>query len=278
VSALARLRVELGRAAGAVGALRLLAGGRGPARGALVLAYHDVDDAPDALDYSVTKEQLRSHVTWLREWGTDIIDLAELVTRVRRGDDVTGLASISFDDALFGVASDGAAVLGELGVSATVFTVAGSLGGEATWWPGASRVVSEAELRGLVAAGHRIGSHTSTHPSLPALDDERLRRELCESRSILGDIVGQDVDLLAYPSGHHDARVRNAARDAGYRAGFTFLNGRVQAGVDPFRIPRLTMTSAHRRARFARHVARPAWSWPDHQIDVLGTGHATPAP
>ena len=35
------------------------------------------------------------------------------------------------------------------------------------------------------------------------------------------------VDLLAYPSGHHDARVRAHAAAAGYRAGFTFLNGRV---------------------------------------------------
>lgn len=278
MSAIARVQVELGRVAGAVGALRLLVGGRAHARGALVLAYHDVDDSPDALDYSVTKAQLRGHVTWLREWGTEIIDLGELVTRVRRGDDVSGLASISFDDALFGVASDGADVLAELGVSATVFTVAGSLGGDPSWWPGASRVVSEAELRALVAAGHRIGSHTSTHPSLPALDDDRLRRELCESRSRLRDIAGEEIDLLAYPSGHHDARVRRAARDAGYRAGFTFLNGRVDTDVDPFQLPRLTMTSAHQRGRLARHVARPTWSWPDHQVDVRGAGHGTPVP
>ncbi|HUF84538.1 MAG TPA: hypothetical protein VMQ81_08110, partial [Acidimicrobiia bacterium] len=70
-----------------------------------------------------------------------------------------------------------------------------------------------------------------------------------------------------YPFGHHDDGVRAVARRVGYRAGFTFLNGRVEGGLDRYRLPRLTMYEGHTRAMLAYHLARPASSWPDHQVD-----------
>jgi len=102
---------------------------------------------------------------------------------------------------------------------------------------------------------------------LPALDEPALDSELAGSRADLEDIVGRPVDHLAYPFGHHDEHVRAAARRAGYQAGFTFLDGRVDAGLDRYRLPRLTMYGGHHRVRLAYHLARPSWSWPDHQLD-----------
>lgn len=77
------------------------------------------------------------------------------------------------------------------------------------------------------------------------------------------------MDLLAYPFDHHDARVRATVVDAGYRAAFTFLNGRITPGVDSYRLPRLTMWKGQGRPRLSYHLARPAHSWPDTQCPAV---------
>jgi peptidoglycan/xylan/chitin deacetylase (PgdA/CDA1 family) len=47
------------------------------------------------------------------------------------------------------------------------------------------------------------------------------------------------VDFLAYPYGHYDDRVLNAARAAGYRAAFSVQPGFNRRDVDRFRLRRL---------------------------------------
>ena len=68
---------------------------------------------------------------------------------------------------------------------------------------------------------------------------------------------------------HHDARVREVIVESGYRAGFTFLNGRIVSGLDAYRLPRLTMHQGLSVPRLAYQLARSPSSWPDHQIDEV---------
>jgi peptidoglycan/xylan/chitin deacetylase (PgdA/CDA1 family) len=155
----------------------------------------------------------------------------------------------------------GLGVLLELGVPATVFVVSDIRGVDPPFWPGAQRTLQTEELRELHAAGVRLGSHTATHSSLPDLDDARLRDELVRSRSELECLTGDPCDVLAYPSGHHDARVRHAAEMAGYRAACTFSFGRVTDGSDRYALPRFCMGPGHHRARLAYHLSRPPSAW-----------------
>jgi peptidoglycan/xylan/chitin deacetylase (PgdA/CDA1 family) len=73
------------------------------------------------------------------------------------------------------------------------------------------------ELREHAARGIAIGSHTVSHPHLTALSDDDLRRELTESKREIEDRLRRPCEELAYPYGEHNARVRAAARAAGYR-------------------------------------------------------------
>ncbi|MGB5757851.1 MAG: hypothetical protein WBM50_13125, partial [Acidimicrobiales bacterium] len=93
---------------------------------------------------------------------------------------------------------------------------------------------------------------------------------LVASRHWLQQVSGQPVELFAYPSGHHDGRVRAALAGAGYGAACTFLNGRVAGGDDPMRLPRLTMGAHTSVPRLAYHLLRKPSSWPPHQIDTVG--------
>jgi peptidoglycan/xylan/chitin deacetylase (PgdA/CDA1 family) len=233
--------------------------------GAVVLAYHDVDVR--ATGYTVTPAALEAHVAALRRSGFEIVPLERIVAALAAGQPVDRLAALTFDDALVGVHEHAVPLLARLGVRATVFAVARELGRPPAFWPEARRTMTEAELEDAMDAGMTVGSHTLTHASLVGLSGPVLADELGRSRAELEDLLGVTVDVLAYPFGHHDPRVRDAAAAAGYRCGFTFLNGRVIPRLDRFRLPRLTMGSHHGRLRFAYHLARPPDAWPDTQLD-----------
>jgi peptidoglycan/xylan/chitin deacetylase (PgdA/CDA1 family) len=245
-------------------------GGAVRPRGALVLAYHDVGDDPVRTNfYTVTPRQLRDELDSIASWGFQFVDLSDLVDALdAQAPSIDGLVAVTFDDSLVGVHRHAAPLLAELGVPGTVFAVSGELGEPPSWWAGSDRLMTKTELRECVAGGMRLGSHTRTHRSLPALNDQELTQELTRSRVTLSELAGTPVDLLAYPRGHVDARTAEAARSSGYRAAFGFRAGRVLGTTNLFRLPRLPRRSGYRRARLAYEVARPADSWVDPTADV----------
>ncbi len=254
-------------AVSAVARLSLNRAGRGTA---VVLAYHDVvAERRPASRWTVSADQLRSHVVLLRRLGHRIVPLSLLSGLLRMGAPVGGLAAITFDDALAGVARHAAPVLAELDAPATVAVVTGGLGRDPAWWPGSGPVMSVRDLHEWVAAGLGVAAHSRTHASLPGLNAVRLRAEVSGARTELEDLTGHSVDAFAYPYGHHDERARREVADAGYATAYTFLNGRVTGAEDPHRLPRLTMGCHVEAWRLAYHLGRAPGTWPDHQQQAV---------
>lgn len=259
------------RLRGAAAGARLLAGGRLRTPGAIVLAYHDVGDDPtNTTDYYVGTALFRRQLTLAQRWGLEFVDLVDLTDRFLAGRSVDGLAAIVFDDSLVGVHHHAMPVLLELGLPATVFTVTDALGREPAWWSGAARVMTEAEVREMASLGFRVESHTRTHASLVEVRGSRLREEVVGSKHRLEDAFGRAMEVLAYPYGHYDPEALDVVRSAGYRSGYSFLNGRVVGDLDAHRLPRLNMTPHQGLLRLAYHLARPAGSWPDTQHTAVG--------
>jgi peptidoglycan/xylan/chitin deacetylase (PgdA/CDA1 family) len=95
------------------------------------------------------------------------------------------------------------------------------------------------ELDQLVAGGIEVEPHGATHELLVHLDDESIEEELLSARDALLAHGHGSHDLLAYPSGLHDERVRAIAKRVGYRAAFTTERGLVSQKSDPLALPRL---------------------------------------
>ena len=104
--------------------------------------------------------------------------------------------------------------------------------------------------------GVAIGSHAVTHPHLTTLSGDELRRELNESKEEIEDRLGRPCDDLAYPYGEHDARVRAAARAAGYLRGYALRGSK----SDPYAAPRLDL---YRRHTIPRTLLRALARRPD---------------
>jgi peptidoglycan/xylan/chitin deacetylase (PgdA/CDA1 family) len=117
----------------------------------------------------------------------------------------------------------------------------------------------EDAVRALADAGFEIGFHTRDHEALDLLDDDALRRALREGRERLEGIAQAPLHTIAYPFGLADERVADAARAAGFRAGFTLEAQPVSAAADPLLIGRYQpsfVTAGHTATELARGLAR----------------------
>ena len=98
------------------------------------------------------------------------------------------------------------------------------------------------EARAMIGGGMAIGSHTHSHPVLSHLQPEQQCEELTQSRAILREKLNIPADSLAYPAGlttSFSAQTQQFARDAGYRAAFSFYGGTNAPGeMNPYDVKR----------------------------------------
>ena len=101
--------------------------------------------------------------------------------------------------------------------------------------------ISDAQIRGLIAAGWEIGSEGVSAGDLTSLDSTGLQTELTTSKDTLHSRYNVPVNWFAYPGGHYDANVVAAVRAAGYVGATTFNPGWASPQGDRYRLPRIVV-------------------------------------
>jgi peptidoglycan/xylan/chitin deacetylase (PgdA/CDA1 family) len=221
-----------------------------------ILCYHGID--PDwHSPLAVPPDRFHRQLSWLARHRT-IVDLPVALSG-RAGRPV----ALTFDDGLASSYEHAWPQLRRRGLPATMFVVAGTLADPPTpldWIEEADlagrpqRVLSAGQVEEMAAGGVRIGSHSHRHHVLTGLGDDECRRDLRDSRLLLEDLLRRPVTLLAYPRGHHDARVRRLARLAGYTHGFTTDAGGRRG--DPYAIGRAGVYGGDSAAVFRAKLSR----------------------
>jgi peptidoglycan/xylan/chitin deacetylase (PgdA/CDA1 family) len=105
-------------------------------------------------------------------------------------------------------------------------------------------MMSSAQVKALRDAGMQIGAHTVNHPILARLECANARREMAESKETLQALLGERVDLFAYPNGRpgqdYTQESVSLTQQLGFEAAFTTAGGAARPGCDPFQLPRFT--------------------------------------
>ena len=109
------------------------------------------------------------------------------------------------------------------------------------------------EIKRLAAAGMTIGFHTLHHPRLTDLGVADVDRHLTEGRDALERLIGQKLDLFAYPHGRATEAIARRAGSAGYGAAFITSGRPAHPGVDRHLISRWE-PSIDRHQRFQPEV------------------------
>lgn len=186
-----------------------------------VLMYHSVSAyAEDPYLVTVDPARFERQLRWLRGRGLRGVSMRELVLAAARGRD-RGLVGLTFDDGYVDFADNALPALLRHGCTATVFVIAGRLGGSNEWDPGGPRkqLMTAEDIRRVAAAGVEIGSHGLRHQCLPPLDGAALDEEVDRSRELLAAITGGEVGGFCYPYGEVSAPVVERVRTAGYDYG-----------------------------------------------------------
>ena len=185
---------------------------------ALILMYHSiVEYQQDPVNITIRPKRFEQHMDWLHRRGRRCTSVGELV-EAWRNNAASDLVGLSFDDGYADFVNNGLPVLQRYGFNATVFALAGRIGGESSWIPQdpGRPLLTAGQIRELAASGIEIGSHGLLHQSLPALGETALTEEIQQSRSILQDVSGQEVLGFCYPFGHLDERTIRTTQAAGY--------------------------------------------------------------
>jgi peptidoglycan/xylan/chitin deacetylase (PgdA/CDA1 family) len=180
--------------------------------------YHSVGDcSDDPYRITVTPDRLARQLSWLRRRGLRGVSMADLLAARARGEG-QGLVGLTFDDGYADFVDNALPLLARWDCGATLFVLPGRLGGDNAWDPEGPRkpLLTAAGIRRAAAEGVEIGSHGLTHVDLTKADDETLKAEVTESRSVLAELTGTTVDGFCYPYGTVDARAVDAVREAGY--------------------------------------------------------------
>jgi peptidoglycan/xylan/chitin deacetylase (PgdA/CDA1 family) len=99
--------------------------------------------------------------------------------------------------------------------------------------------LTDAQVRGLVAAGWELDTQGISHADLITLDASGLRYQIDTARQTLRQRYGVPVNWFCYPSGHYNATVIAAVKAAGFVGSTTVVPGWASRSDDPYRLPRL---------------------------------------
>jgi peptidoglycan/xylan/chitin deacetylase (PgdA/CDA1 family) len=211
-------------------------------RSALLLTYHAVESGPSPL--CVDPALFLEHLDALDDAGAVTLTISELARRLRQGRVPDRAVAITFDDAFGSIAANAAPLLAERGREATVYAVAGSLGGLNDWpsqHPHAlrRRLLGRAELRELADRGFEIGAHGIDHAPLDRADAGLAQREVVGSKQRLESDLERPVTTFAYPYGALPSPAARGLVEASYQAACTTASGRAAPGADLFSLPRV---------------------------------------
>ena len=205
-----------------------------------ILMFHSLDTSRSPI--SLEPDRFERLLNGLVERGWKSINFSDHNQHSQPISDQTMI--LTFDDGLCTIRC-AVPILERLGLSATVFLVAGRVGG---WndFPGCrirvlrQRLLTWSECRELAERGIRFASHGWDHHPVTQLDSETLRDDLQRARERIATELPAAFDdaPFAYPYGDWDRRTRRIVGEF-HRIGLGTRLGRPRPSDCPLVLPRI---------------------------------------
>ncbi|HZC28728.1 MAG TPA: polysaccharide deacetylase family protein [Gaiellaceae bacterium] len=227
-------------------------------RGPVILMYHAIGDLGErGSRFVLPAARFRRQLAWLALTRRPILTLDEYVRhRHERRLPPARSVVLTFDDGYDDTAAVAAPLLARRRMPATVFLVSALLGRTNSWDGDGSMLrgrplLSAAQARRLLDAGHAVGSHTVSHVRVAALDDPAARAEIDGSRRQLEQRLGVPIRHFAYPYGATSAAAVELVRAAGFDSAVGIEPGFNGPAVPLHRLRRLEVRGTRSIVRFA---------------------------
>nr|WP_325191604.1 polysaccharide deacetylase family protein [uncultured Selenomonas sp.] len=217
-----------------------------------VLNYHQIK-CKDGNPLTLWPDQFDAQMHYLYTHGYTSITIDEMMDAFEHGTPLPEKpVVITFDDGYLDNYEIAYPILQKYGFKATIFLIydlTDVYPGYLTW-----PQIDEMAKSGLI----RFESHTMTHANLSELSSgAALRHELIDSRRLLSEKLGYDVNYIAYPGGRVNQQIEAITREAGYRGGFTVHYGLSTPEQNHYNMNRIPIFGAnmHTMERFKLRLA-----------------------
>ena len=202
------------------------------------LVYHTISSPEEQMlaDINISSERFESHLQWLANRRKRVVPLRTFPEARRR----ENLIAITFDDGFEDNLTVALPLLAKYQLPMTLFVVADFIGKRDFL---TSDQLSEIAKHPLIT----IGSHGFSHSHMSELDDREAKFEFKESKSIIEDVIGEQIELFAYPYGDCDVRIEKLCHEAGYTAAWSVWDG-LDTPYSRWRVPLGTFDNTFRLA------------------------------
>jgi peptidoglycan/xylan/chitin deacetylase (PgdA/CDA1 family) len=229
-----------------------------------VLMYHVINPPPAGAPFPglyVPAPEFAQQMRALANAGFHAVTLQQLWRHWRQGAALpVNPVVITFDNGYQSQYTNALPVLSKLGWKAVENM-------QLTGLPPSQGGLSEAQVKGLLSSGWELDTQGFSHADLITLSPSELRYQVATSRQTLQRRYGVPVRWFCYPSGHYDATVITAVRQAGYLGSTTVVPGWAGPESDPYRLPRLRVLGGTSGAglleliRDTKHASPPPSSY-----------------
>jgi len=216
---------------------------------AVIALFHRVDDRLAGNPISCTAAEFRAFCDFFGRYFR-VVSLQTLLTKLGRGEDVSGHLVITFDDGYRDNLETAAVELERRRLPACFFIATEFIGSSRVPpWDAergiVSRWMSWDDVRALNERGFEIGAHTMNHVDLGVVHGSDAVREIAGSRRRLGKELGEETPLFSYPFGRADQITpgnRAAVREAGFSCCLSAYGGIVSSQGDRFDLKRIPVS------------------------------------
>lgn len=236
-------------------------------KGLRVLMYHKVDPVRSDM-LTVTPEQLRQQVQYLRTGGYSVITMPDLLAYVQgqRLSLPKRPVLVTFDDAYENNLTYALPILKEHQTPATIFVPTAYIGDINAWDSGtpsfiADNLLTAEQLKGLSPSLISLAYHSHRHINYKHTDPAGIRDDLKENKQTAQEMALPMVSAFAYPYGGRPKKpvVRQQMYDAMVAAGIQ-LGFRIGNRINPlpirhpFDINRIDIRGTDSLSAFKRKV------------------------
>jgi peptidoglycan/xylan/chitin deacetylase (PgdA/CDA1 family) len=161
-----------------------------------ILMYHSItDDTWGYEDLHVSPSELEKQVKYLSENGYTTLFFEELEDAKYYEKPII----LTFDDGYKNNYTEAYPILEKYKMKGTIFFTTSALNKK--------NKLTEEDIKNMDENYIEIQSHTVTHLDLSTLDEETLEYELKESKEVIEELTGKEVNTLCYPAGKYNDAV-----------------------------------------------------------------------
>jgi peptidoglycan/xylan/chitin deacetylase (PgdA/CDA1 family) len=217
-----------------------------------ILMYHYISTPPDTadkyrLDLSVTPENFRTQLQWLKDNGYQTITADELAGALTRGRKLPERpVMITFDDGYKDAYENAYPILKEFGYTGVFFVVTDLLDHNAAGY------LNWDQAEEMARNGMSIQNHSRRHYDMRNRDHDWLVYEILGPMQTIEAHTGIRPLFFCYPGGEFDQAVVDELRDLNVVAAFTTNDGTYDTTDGMLRLPRVRMRGTTTIASFAQ--------------------------